>query len=104
MNWRDRITPERCDWDYLDERHFRAARMAGARLGSDDSDPMVDADDWEQDALIYMAANRKQVEPFTATSQLVRHLVSRLLRSAQEDKKAAEVTVRNFDMEALDSE
>lgn len=101
-NWRDRITPERCDWDYLDDRHYRAARMAGVRLGSDDSDPMVDADDWEQDALIYMAANRKQVEQFTATSQLVRHLVSRLLRSAEEDKKAAAATARGLEIEEME--
>ena len=102
MNWRDRITPERCDWDYLEEHHFKAARMAGVRLGSDDSDPMMDADDWEQDALLYMAANRKQVEGFTATSQLVRHLVSRLLRSTAEDKKAAAATARGLEIEEME--
>ena len=101
-NWRDRITPERCDWGYLEERHFKAARMAGARLGSDDSDPMMDADDWEQDALLYMASHRKAVEAFTATSQLVRHLVSRLLRSAAEDKKAAAATARGLDIEQME--
>lgn len=102
MSWRDRITPEACDWDYLEECHYKAARMAGARLGSDDSDPMVDADDWEQDALLYMASHRKAVETFTATSQLVRHLVSRLLRSSQEDKKAAAATARGLEIEEME--
>lgn len=103
-SWRDNIAEDRFDWEYLGEREYRVAAMAAARLGSNDSDPMVDHDDHYQDALFYMASHRKAVEGFTATSQLVRHVVARLLRYANEDRTAAGVTNRSFDAGSMDND
>ena len=102
MNWRDRITPEQCDWDYLEERHFKAARMAGMRVAGTHEDPMCDADDFEQDALLYMAANRKTVSTIEHQSMLVRHLVSRVSENNMAGEKKSEAVNRGLDVEEMD--
>lgn len=101
-NWRDRITPEQCDWDYLEERHFKAARMAGVRVASVHDDPMCDADDFEQDALLYMAAHKKWTEETIHLSALVRRLVQKISQNNQAAEQASKVVNHHVDVGEMD--
>lgn len=101
-NWRDRITPEQCDWDYLEERHGKAAHMAGVRVARTHEDPMCDADDFTQDALLYMAANRKTIDSIVHQSMLVRHLVSRVSENNRAAENKSEAVNRNLDVGEMD--
>lgn len=103
-NWRDRITPDKVDWDYLEEHHYRAAAIAGARVASVHDDPMCDADDFEQDALLFMAANKKWTLETEFISALVRRLVQKISQNNNAAESANKAVDYNIDVGETDCE
>lgn len=99
--WQERLTPDQMDWDYLEEKHFRAAEVAGNKLGARNADLMCDSDDYYQDCLIWMASHRARVETVTHMSQLARMLVERVLRTVQEEESLAKSISRDKDVGEL---
>ncbi len=104
MNWRDRITEEQCDWDCLEEAHYRAAAMAGARVASVHDDPMCDAEDFAQDALLYMAAFHKNIDSIEHQSILVRHLVGKVSKNNRAAENASKAVNHYIDVMEMDCE
>lgn len=103
-NWRDRITPEQCDWDFLTEDHYRAAHMAGVRVAGVHDDPMCDADDFEQDALLFMASHKKWTEETQFISALVRRLVQKISQNNNAAETASKAVNRSIEVGEIDSE
>lgn len=100
MNWRDKITDP--DWDILTEGRVKAAVIASRVVNDYHMDPMSSAEDFYQDALLYMASRPAAILKIRTESTLVRHLISRVSEVNLTNSKRAEDLERYGSAEEVD--